>query len=103
MTPAEILDAAYALAAGESFAANCTLTGVISEVNTAWNPDYGNITVTIVVDGKEDQKIECFRLVGEGADTLAVGDTITVTGKIMNYNGKIEFDAKCNLDAVAKN
>ena len=102
MTPAEILDAAYALAAGESFGANCTLTGVISEVNTAWNPDYENITVTIVVDGKEDQKIECFRLVGDGAADLAVGDTITVTGKIMNYNGKVEFDAKCNLDAVVK-
>ena len=35
-------------------------------------------------------------------DELAVGDTITVTGKIMNYNGKVEFDAKCNLDAVVK-
>ena len=102
MTPAEILDAAYALADGEAFAEACTLTGVISEVNTPWSPDYKNITVTIVVDGKEDKKIECFRLVGDGAADLAVGDTITVTGIMKNYKGKIEFDAKCNLDAVVK-
>ncbi len=102
MTPAEILDAAYALADGEAFATTCTLTGVISEINSEWSEQYGNITVTIVVDGKEDKKIECFRLVGDGAATLAVGDTITVTGIMKNYKGKIEFDAKCNLDAVVK-
>ncbi|MBQ8633195.1 MAG: hypothetical protein IJ420_06275 [Lachnospiraceae bacterium] len=102
MTPAEILDAAYALADGEAFAEACTLTGVISEINSEWSEQYGNITVTIVVDGKEDKKIECFRLVGDGAATLAVGDTITVTGIMKNYKGKIEFDAKCNLDAVVK-
>ena len=102
MSAAEILDAAYGLEAGEAFATTCTLTGVISEINSAWSDQYGNITVTIVVDGKEDKKIECFRLVGDGAATLAVGDTITVTGLIKNYNGKVEFDAKCNLDAVVK-
>ncbi len=102
MTPAEILDAAYALAEGEAFTAPCTLTGVITEVNTPYSEQYGNITVTIVVDGNEEKKIECFRLVGDGNADLAVGDTITVTGTIKNYFGKIEFDAKCNLDAVVK-
>lgn len=102
MTAAEILDAAYALAEGDAFAAPCTLTGVITEINTAYSEQYGNITVTIVVDGKEDKKIECFRLVGDGAADLAVGDTITVTGTMKNYKGKIEFDAKCTLDAVVK-
>ncbi len=102
MSAAEILDAAYALEAGEAFATTCTLTGVISEINSAWSDQYGNITVTIVVDGKDDKKIECFRLVGDQAATLAVGDTITVTGLIKNYNGKVEFDAKCTLDAVVK-
>ena len=102
MSAAEILDAAYGLEAGEAFATTCTLTGVISEINSAWSNQYGNITVTIVVDGKEDKKIECFRLVGDQAATIAVGDTITVTGLIKNYNGKVEFDAKCTLDAVVK-
>ena len=40
--------------------------------------------------------------VGEGAETLAVGDTITVSGTIKNYKGTIEFDKGCTLDAVVK-
>ena len=37
---------------------------------------------------------------GTGAETLAVGDTITVTGTIKNYNGTIEFDSGCTLDSI---
>ena len=102
MTAAEILDAAYALESGAAFAAPCTLTGVISEVNTEYSEQYGNITVTIVVDGNADKPIMCFRLVGDGIADLVVGDTITVTGTIKNYNGTVEYDAKCTLDAVTK-
>jgi hypothetical protein len=32
---------------------------------------------------------------GDVAPTVAVGDTITVTGNLKNYGGKIEFDAGC--------
>ncbi|MBQ8040001.1 MAG: hypothetical protein IJ274_09075, partial [Lachnospiraceae bacterium] len=102
MSATEILDAAYALEPNAAFGAPCTLTGVIASVDNAYSEKYGNITVTIVVDGKEDKKIQCFRLVGDGIADLAVGDTITVTGTIKNYNGTIEFDAKCTLDAVVK-
>ena len=31
--------------------------------------------------------------------SLKVGDTITVTGIIENYNGKLEFGAKSNMDS----
>lgn len=102
MSAAEILDAAYALEAGDSFGAACTLTGVITSVDSAYSEQYGNITVTIVVDGKEDKAVQCFRLVGDGIADLAVGDTITVTGTITNYNGAVQFNAKCTLDAVEK-
>lgn len=102
MSAAEILDAAYALEAGAAFGAPCTLTGVITSVDTAYSEQYGNITVTIVVDGNTDKPVQCFRLVGDGIADLAVGDTITVTGTIKNYNGTIEYDAKCTLDAVVK-
>ncbi len=100
-----VLDA-YALAAGESLYANKTLTGVITEVNTAWSEQYGNITVTIVVAGLEDFPIECFRLKGEGAADLKVGDVITVTGQLLRYvnkdgtTNKIEFNSGCQLIAV---
>ena len=103
-TPEEILNAAYALelngilSGGHKY----TLTGVITEIPSAWSDDYGNITVVIVVGGMTDKPIECFRLKGEGAKNLMVGDTITVTGEILKYDnksetGKVEFNAGCTL------
>lgn len=87
----------YKLLEGESQTAAKTITGTISSVDTAWSEDYQNITVTIVVAGLEDYPIQCFRLKGEGAKDLAVGDTITVTGTLKNYSGTIEFDSGCTL------
>ena len=94
--------AAYTLEDGLAMDGNETLTGVISSIDTAWSDEYKNITVTIVVAGMEDNKIQCYRLSGEGAQDLAVGDTITVTGTIKNYKGTIEFGKGCTLDAVVK-
>ena len=110
LTAAEIVDAAYALAAGTALNGTFTLTGVITTVNTAYSSTYKNITVTIAVEGADAEKtIMCFRLKADGVNTqdadaaaLAVGDTITVTGSLKNYNGTIEFDAACTLDAVVK-
>lgn len=88
---------AYKLQAGEAQDAAKTITGVIASIDTPWSADYKNITVTIVVAGLENYKIQCYRLKGEGADALAVGDTITVKGTLKNYNGTYEFDAGCEL------
>jgi len=99
-TPAEIVDAAYALENGKALEGKQTLTGVITNVDTPYSEQYKNVSVTIVVDGKEDKPILCYRLKGDGADKLVKGDTITVTGTIKNYNGTIEFDAGCTLDKV---
>ncbi len=102
-TPAEIIDAAYALADGTAayLEDTYTLTGVITEIPTAWNSQHNNISVTIIVDGKEDKPVVCFRLKGTGADALAVGNIITVTGNIGKYyNGQVQFDAGCTLDSV---
>ena len=96
----KIAAAAYGLEEGLAMTEPATLTGVISNIDTAYNPDYKNVTVTIVIGGVEDYKIMCYRLAGEGADTINVGDTITVTGILKNYKGTIEFDAGCTLDAV---
>ena len=90
----------YKLQEGEAQEGVKTITGTIATIDTEWNPDYQNITVTIVVAGLEDYPIMCYRLSGEGAADLAVGDTITVTGVLKNYKGTIEFDAGCTLGAV---
>ncbi len=95
-----IVDAAYALKKGESLEGTQTLTGKIISIDQLYDTNYKNITVTIEVPGREDKPIKCYRLKGEGADLLCVGDTITVTGVIKNYNGIIEFDAGCILEAV---
>ncbi len=98
-TEEEIVNAAYSLATNETLPGTYTLTGIITKVNTAYDASYQNVTVTIVVDGMTDKAIECYRLKGEGADAIKVGDTITVTGTLKNYNGKVEFDQGCTLDS----
>lgn len=90
MTPAEIVDAAYKLSAGQSLG-QYTLTGVISAVDNYTNP-------TIVVAGKTDKPIYCYKLKD---DRFSVGDTITVQGTLKNYNGTVEFDYCELLNYVA--
>ena len=87
----------YKLLDGEAQEVAKTITGTVVAVDTPWSEDYQNITVTIVVGGLENYPIMCYRLSGEGAKDLAVGDTITVTGYLKNYKGTIEFDAGCTL------
>ena len=91
---------AYKLAEGAAQEGAKTITGTIASIDTAYSEDYKNITVTIVVAGLENYKIQCYRLKGEGAADLAVGDVITVTGTLKNYKGTYEFDAGCTLDSV---
>ena len=106
-TPAEIMNAAYALDANQTLSAGhkYTLTGVIVSVDTAFSADFGNVTVTMTVNGTDGKTIQCFRLSGTGADVIKVGDTITVTGVIIHYvnetgtQDKIEFNTGCTLDS----
>ncbi len=58
------------------------ISGVVIEINTAWNEEYGNITVTIT-DGTNTIKL--YRL----ATNVALNDIITVTGAV----GKGEIGA----------
>lgn len=98
-TPADIVDAAYALEDGKSMYVDYTLTGVITKVDTVYSADNKNISVIIAVEGKEDKPILCYRMKGEGANVIKVGDTITVTGTLKNHKGTIEFDTGCRLDS----
>lgn len=93
-TPEKIMDAAYALNQGESLDGEYTLTGTITQINTAFDSQFNNITVTIKVAGKT---IQCFRLACTATDVFMVNDTITVTGTIKNHYGTVEFDAGCTF------
>lgn len=92
----DIMDAAYALESGKDLGYDVTLTGKVTSIKTAYDPTYDNISVVISVD---DRDMLCYRMKGEDLDQILVGDTITVTGLIKNYNGTIEFDSGCTLDA----
>ena len=101
--PKEIVDAAFALADGAALPYSCTLTGPIVSIKTPYDAGYKNVSVIISVEGSDGTKeLLCYRLKGDGADTIAVGDTITVTGTIKNFTGTIEFDQGCTLDKVVK-
>ncbi len=98
--PEAIIDAASKLENGEVLpGGNYTITGVITNVITAWSDVYGNITVEMSVG---ERIMQCYRLTSGAADAsiLKIGDIITVTGPIKNYNGIVEFDRGCVLDAV---
>ena len=71
-------------------------TGVVDTIDTAYNSGYNNISVTIT-DGTNS--IKTYRMVG-GSD-LAVGDMITVTGKLCNFQGNTpEFNTGCTYTVV---
>lgn len=92
-----ILKAAYNLDEGEALPYAVTLTGTVIDVNTLYNPDYDNVSVTIEIDGYPQYPIFCYRMTGNGADEIVINHEITVTGIIKNYNGTIEFDIGCQL------
>ncbi len=98
-TPGEILTESYALAQGNDLPYEATLTGVISNINTVYSEQYGNITVTIRAAGYDDKPMMCYRLTG--GQTLKVGDVITVTGTITNYKGTIEYKQGCTYTVAS--
>ncbi len=77
ITESEILDALFALGKNKQLDGTYKLTGVITKINTKYSSQYKNITVTIKVGGK---LVQCFRLVGDGVENLAVCDKITASG-----------------------
>ncbi len=82
-----------------------TLTGVVSEITDPYSEQYKNVTFVIIVNGLTDKPIVCFRVKGaDGTDTAAVkvGDTVTLTGELLNYEGKdgsgtVEFNSNARF------
>ncbi len=88
--PATVIPAAYALADGEVLEGPYTLKGKIIS-SDGYKAQYGDISVTIVVEGYEDFPLYCYQIKND-ADKIDVGDTIAVQGKLKNYKGLIEFE-----------
>ena len=88
--PAVVIPQAYALATGATMEGSWTLKGQIIEAES-YNSQYGDISVTFVVEGYEDYPIYCYQI-KKDADKIGLGDYIAVRGKIKNYQGTIEFE-----------
>lgn len=91
----ETVDALYQLRVGEYLEGTYTLTGRVTKVESK-----RKAIVYIVVEGRENKPIQCYDLQGTGAFSLSVGDIITVSGRLCNYEGIFEFDEGCQLLAI---
>lgn len=58
-----------------------SVKGTVKEINDAWSDQYKNITVTI--EDAEGNTLYIYRL----KTNVAVGDKVTITGKVSSYNG----------------
>ena len=95
--PLKLIDMASKLPNDEYIPYPVTLQGCITEINSIYNAQKQCMSVTMVVPGAEDFPISCPQLIGsQVGNHLCVGDTITVTGILLNYYG-IQFDSKCKL------
>ena len=62
--------------------------GIVTEINTAWSDQYGNITFTIR-DG-EGNTLYIYRC----NTNVTVGDAVRITGQVGSYNGSKQIAAK---------
>ena len=93
--PVKVLADAANLAMGEKLGYKATLTGIVSKITYAYSATYKNITLEMdITAGGQTTTMLCFRIKSGAAEVseIGVGDTITVYGTIINYNGTIEFD-----------
>ena len=96
--PQEILEAAFALKAGECLPYQATLTGRIIGIKNKYSAQYNNISV-VIKTGEPWYNVTCYRMKGEDVDKIWLDDIITVTGTLKNYGGHtIEFDSGCILE-----
>ena len=75
-------------------------TGIVSEIVTAYNSQYGNISYNISADGStESDQLQAYRgksYNGESftsANDIQVGDVVVIYGNLKNHQGTYEFEA----------
>lgn len=90
-------------------AENVYVSGIVSEIVTAFNPTYGNISYNISFDGlTTSDQLEAFRgksYNGENftsADDIKEGDEVVVYGNLTKYNDIYEFAADNQLVSLVR-
>ena len=85
-------------------------TGIVSEIVTPYNSQYGNISYNISTDGQTtSDQLQAFRgkaKDGEdftSVDDVKVGDEVVVKGNLTKYNSTYEFAADNQLYSLTRN
>ncbi len=72
-------------------------TGIVSEIVTAYNSTYGNITFDIVDEVGNSATLRAYRCGGTEAANVAVNDIVVVYGNLTKYGSTYEFSQDCQL------
>ena len=101
--PYTVAQARAAIDAGEGVA-GVYATGIVSEIVTAYNSQYGNISYNISVDGKTtSDQLQAYRgksYNGDNftsADDIQIGDVVVIYGNLKKHNSTYEFDQNNQL------
>lgn len=88
------------LSAGGTLA-NVYVSGIISEITTAFNSQYKNVSFKISADGlSTSTQFLIFRMSANSSDDFKVGDAVELKGTLKNHNGTTpELDAGATLIA----
>ena len=84
-------------------------TGIVSQIVTAYNSQYGNISYNISADGTtEGAQLQAYRgksYNGESfasEDDIQVGDVVVIYGNLKKYNTTYEFDQNNQLVSLSR-
>ena len=73
-------------------------TGIVSQIVTPYNSNYGNITFDISDDGETtSDQLRAYRCGGDEAANVLVGDIVTIYGNLTKYGTTYEFDTGCEI------
>ena len=98
-TLAEMLAAASKLDNETYLPYTTTIQGKVSSIDEEYNTTYKNITFYVDVDGTQ---VYCYRVKGDGMDTLAVGDTVKVEGNLTAHYNSPQFDKTATVTVIEK-
>ena len=107
-TPYTVEQARAAIDAGKG-TQGVYATGIVSEIVTAYDPQYGNISYNISKDGSTTaDQLQAYRgkaqngLNFTNADDIQVGDEVVIYGNLKKYNSTYEFDANNHLISLIR-
>lgn len=96
--PYTVSDARAAIDAGTGTGVNeVYATGIVSEIVTAYDSGYKNITFNFVDETGDETFLQAYRCAGNEAANVAVGDVVVVSGNLIKYGTTYEFGQGCQL------